>query len=833
MPSSASTPRLSVPLRTRGRARRAVAHLLATTVLASGLAAGGLLAAAPAEAGMPTPGGLTASIEAPQPYVGQSTCDPVAKPGVSAFRDLLLRTYPDSGSYGIVVDCGRGGQSEHKEGRAFDWKVSINNPSHVAEVNAVLAWLTATDRHGNKFAMARRLGIMYIIWNRQMWRSYEDGSWRAYSGASPHTDHVHFSFGWNGARKVTSYWDATVAPIDYGPGSAPLAPSVPPFRAVANLKVLRDNGRLSLRQGSTGEAVRAMQRGLRITADGHFGSGTATAVSTFQQHQNLRDTSVWGPGEWRRLFLPPVNPFGQWTDARATPGSTLLTGWVVDAGSSAPLSVGITVAGTVFAPRLANVSRPDVAASYPATGPGHGFSLALNLPDGTHRVCLTGRNAAGTAGANTALGCRSVVVKAGAFGSPAAPAQVLERVRIQGWALDSATADPVRVRVSVDGAAATTLTANLPRPDVGAVWKGFGAAHGYAVTLPMTPGPHTVCTTALRAAGTGSTALGCQRFTMRQNGVGAFEGLHQTPAGTHAKGWALDPDSTASVNVVLTVDGQRVRQVTAATPRTDVAAANPANGGNHGWATTWSVPVGTHRVCAYAANAPGTPGSGALFGCRTVTVRSSPVGQLAQVRTVPGGGVAVVGWQLDPDLASSGTVDLWSDGRRVATLPANRNRPDIGASHPGYGNAHGFSGVLRLSPGVHRVCGYGVNTVGTPGGTTAFGCVAVKVANTIGSFDRIKAGPGAIEVRGWAIDPDIAGPIQAWAYVDGVPIRSGPANRRWAGLGAARPGYGDRHGWVLTMAARRGTHQVCVAAINAAGTPGTRSSLGCRSVYVS
>ena len=76
----------------------------------------------------PASSGFSNQIEAAQPYVGQTTCDPVAKPGLVAFRELLLRSYPGTGSLGIVLDCGAAGQTEHKEGRAFDWAVSINNP---------------------------------------------------------------------------------------------------------------------------------------------------------------------------------------------------------------------------------------------------------------------------------------------------------------------------------------------------------------------------------------------------------------------------------------------------------------------------------------------------------------------------------------------------------------------------------------------------------------------------------------------------------------------------------------------------------------------------------
>ena len=812
----------------RSRALRAVASLTVALVVASGLAAAG-----PAQAALPvppTPAGLTRAIEAPQPYVGQSICDPVAKPGVAAFRDLLLRTYTDSGSLGIVKDCGLGGQSEHKEGRAFDWAVSVNNANQVAEVNALFAWLLATDRYGNTYAMAKRLGIMYMIWNHQMWRAYDNGSWRAYTGDNPHTDHVHFSFGWNGAKKTTSYWDGTVAPIDYGPAGQPW---VTPVRSPGNLSVLRDYGQLNLGMGSAGEAVATLQRGLQIPADGSYGNQTAAAVSSFQARQGLTDSGSWGPPSWQRLFPPPVNPFGQWNDIRTTPGGTLVTGWVVDADTIDPVSVTLTVDGAPVGTSRASTYRPDVAASYPDSGASHGYSVVLTIASGTHQVCVTGVNAPGTPGANTALGCRSVVVRSGAFGAFESATQVLETIHVKGWALDTATANPVQVRVAVDGAVAETVTANVARPDVGAQWKGFGDAHGYALALPLTQGAHTVCVTALQVSEAGATALGCQLVAVRHNAIGGFGEIYQVPAGTYARGWGLDPDSVSPVNVVLSVDGRRIRQVSANITRADVAAAYPTNGGNHGWATTWNVEEGTHQVCAFVANAAGTPGVESLIGCRSLVVRHSPVGQLAAVRTIPGGGVVVAGWEIDPDSASVGQVEIWVDGARTTTLAAGGTRPDIGASHPGYGAAHGFIGNLALAAGRHTVCAFGVNTPGTLGTRTAFGCLGVVVSSTVGAFEAVKGSTGVLEARGWAIDPDLADPIQVWGYVDGNPLRSALAYRPRSDIGARWPGYGDGHGWVLTIAVPAGPHLVCVTAINASGTPGDRTSLGCRQVTVS
>ena len=145
------------------------------------------------------------SIDGYTSYVGQSSCSGSSKPGVTAFKDLVLATYPCTSSGGIVRGCSVGGKSEHKEGRAWDWMIQVGHPAAAA----LLGWLLKTDAHGNPHAMARRLGIMYIVWNKQMWRAYKASSgWLPYTGSNPHTDHVHFSFSWDGAKKQTSFWTA-------------------------------------------------------------------------------------------------------------------------------------------------------------------------------------------------------------------------------------------------------------------------------------------------------------------------------------------------------------------------------------------------------------------------------------------------------------------------------------------------------------------------------------------------------------------------------------------------------------------------------------------------
>ena len=189
--------------------RRHLTHAL-TGVLAWSLVTGVLvgLGAGAAEAKAPKAAfRYTAAIEPLASYVGQSTCSPGAKGGTKAFANLLLRTYPRSRSLGISRSCSVGGKSEHKEGRAFDWGMNARNATDRAQVKALMEWLLKTDAYGNRYAMARRLGIQYMIWNRRIWGAYSAGSgWRKYTGSNPHTDHVHFSLSWAGARKNSSFW---------------------------------------------------------------------------------------------------------------------------------------------------------------------------------------------------------------------------------------------------------------------------------------------------------------------------------------------------------------------------------------------------------------------------------------------------------------------------------------------------------------------------------------------------------------------------------------------------------------------------------------------------
>ena len=181
--------------------------------LAAGIAAiaiVSLLLAGPAPAAIakvpPPPKALSAAtIDAHLGYMPQSTCTPKAKPGATAVLRLLIATWGGSSS-GISRGCGAGTISEHKEGRALDWRMSVKSASQRKRVGQAVKWLTA-----NNGEMAYRLGVMYVIWNQQIWSLYyRELGWRKMANrgsvTANHKNHVHISLSWDGAMKQTSWW---------------------------------------------------------------------------------------------------------------------------------------------------------------------------------------------------------------------------------------------------------------------------------------------------------------------------------------------------------------------------------------------------------------------------------------------------------------------------------------------------------------------------------------------------------------------------------------------------------------------------------------------------
>jgi peptidoglycan hydrolase-like protein with peptidoglycan-binding domain len=275
------------------------------------------------------PTGLPTALEPLARYVAQADCDPGTKKGAILLGNLLTDTYPGT-TFGGGRACTDHPPSEHYDGRAVDWMNSVRNTTQRAQANALLTWLFAKDARGNQHANARRLGVMYIIWNNKIWGSYSQ-RWEPYNNCAAttatssdtvcHRDHMHFSLSWEGAMGRTSFWTKKVAAADYGPCrpadlnwapnyTAPNPTACPRHpkatapsgaSAAAKRAYLFSGAQLSTK--STGAPVIALQNALGVTpADGRYGSATVAAVKSLQQTAGLRVNGIMNGATWRVLL---------------------------------------------------------------------------------------------------------------------------------------------------------------------------------------------------------------------------------------------------------------------------------------------------------------------------------------------------------------------------------------------------------------------------------------------------------------------------------------------------------------------------------------------------
>ena len=118
-----------------------------------------------------------------------------------------------------LVPCRSGGTSEHKDGRAFDWMLDARRKQDRRVAAEFLEYAFATDADGNEHAIARRMGIMYVIWNDHMYSASERFERENYLSSSckrrkkcsatlRHRNHMHISLSKAGARGQTSWYVA-------------------------------------------------------------------------------------------------------------------------------------------------------------------------------------------------------------------------------------------------------------------------------------------------------------------------------------------------------------------------------------------------------------------------------------------------------------------------------------------------------------------------------------------------------------------------------------------------------------------------------------------------
>jgi SpoIID/LytB domain protein len=423
------------------------------------------------------------------------------------------------------------------------------------------------------------------------------------------------------------------------------------------------------------------------------------------------------------------SPFGDLNSVTVSGGNIRLTGWSIDPDTAKSTEVHVYVGSAWGGKAVASVSRPDVAAVYPAKGDAHGYDLTVKAGPGRHRVCVYAINL-GAGSSNSRIGCKDVDMGKAPIGSLDKTALTAGKLRLVGWSIDpDAAADPVEMHVYVNGRYRSKVTADAPRADVGRAYPAGGNLHGYDTTVALSAGKSTVCVYAIdRPTGAGNPRLGCTTVTYGKPPIGDLNAV--TVSGTKARvvGWALDPDTADSIPVHVYVDGKLAKVATASVPRTDVGRAYPAHGPRHGFDVTVGLTAGRHSVCVYGIDVAGG-GRNPQLECASVTTKTTatvPIGNLDSAK-VSGATVKLGGWALDRDLpAKSVQVHLYVDGRWTRAVTASAPRYDVAAAYPGAGASHGWTTQLAMKSGKHRVCAYGIN-IGGGSTNPLLRCVDVRV----------------------------------------------------------------------------------------------------------
>jgi hypothetical protein len=309
------------------------------------------------------------------------------------------------------------------------------------------------------------------------------------------------------------------------------------------------------------------------------------------------------------------NPKGAFDVAQRTPGGVIVDGWLTDPDSSSPTEVRFydNRSGRYLGNALGDRARPDVQRNIPGAPAATGFRTTLSVGAGSYDVCAYGINTG--RGVNALIGCRPVTVSGTPIGALDAAVRIPGGIRASGWSLDPDIAGSIPVHVYA-GSTGRATTAATDRSDIARAYPEYGGRHGYSVDVPASGnGPVNVCAYGLDDAGKVNPQLGCRSVVVDGRPVGAFDTAVRTSTDrVSVSGWALDPDTAASIEVHVYV-AQRGAALRAADARSDIARIYPAWGAQHGFSGSITATPGS-KVCAYAIDTTGMDNT--LLGCRAV-----------------------------------------------------------------------------------------------------------------------------------------------------------------------------------------------------------------------
>jgi hypothetical protein len=284
--------------------------------------------------------------------------------------------------------------------------------------------------------------------------------------------------------------------------------------------------------------------------------------------------------------------------------------------------------------------------------------------------------------------------------------------------------------------------------------------------------------------------------------VGSLESVTAAGNLVHLKGWAYDPDQTAtSIRVLVYQDNKALTVVTANVARPDVNAAFHIDG-NHGFSLSLAANTGTHNYKCYAINAGGGSGN-PLIGVHNVAVNpgSPPTGSLESA-TATGDQVVLSGWAYDRDQpADPVRLVIYADDKPYTVISTTVDRPDVNAAF-GLTGKHGYRVQFTATPGRHNYKVYAHN-LGGGSGAPLIGVHNVLVGSGAGQLQAATAGRTGVRLVGHVHDPAEPGAEFSIAvYEDSHAVH-------WAQT--------SRQAFELTVPAGPGVHSYTIHAVDGDG----------------
>ncbi|MGQ0832697.1 MAG: M23 family metallopeptidase [Microthrixaceae bacterium] len=197
------------------------------------------------------------------------------------------------------------------------------------------------------------------------------------------------------------------------------------------------------------------------------------------------------------------------------------------------------------------------------------------------------------------------------------------------------------------------------------------------------------------------------------------------------------------------------------------------------------------------------------------------------------GGLRLAGWAIDRSTDAPVPVEVRYAERFASVVEARKPRADL--EKYGQGRNHAFDQTVALPGGTYPICLYAGDPDGGP--ATPIGCRTFTVpgGSPVGALEEVTlSGPNRVDVRGWALDPDVVDATTVHVYSwDAAGTKQGamslgPTDLERADIAEAYPGWGSVPRGYDGSVRAVGRARVCAFGINQG--PGATSQLGCRDI---